>query len=155
MESSQLFMLSQAATLYIYWKRRLLIAISDISLSHHLLYHTRKHSMSLIMEMISITQEACSKMRPTTLLLLILMITLATTSTIILVADGIPFTSALERVTTEDLSLHPVRPCIPVVMKSPMPRRFLTQWQITQHNWTSSHPSVAHGRQLILLYSLK
>jgi hypothetical protein len=153
-------MLSQAATKYIYWKSGGLFAISDISLPQDLLYHTSKHSISLNMEMISITQEACSKMRPTTLLLLILMIFLASTIDFIVVvlnlhADGYSYTSALERVTTEDLSLLLIRTCIPHVITSLVPHPLLTQWQITQHIWASSHPPLAHGRQLLLLWSSK
>lgn len=77
-------------------------------------------------------------MRPITLLLLILMITLDSTIGFIVVvlilhADGKSCITVLERITTEDLFLHPVRPCIPVVIKSPVPRPLLKIWQITQY----------------------
>ena len=80
-------------------------------------------------------------MRPTTLLLLILMITLDSTIGFIVVVvvpvvlhvDGKSYITVLERINTEDLFLLPVRPCIPVVIKSLVPRPLLKIWQITQY----------------------
>lgn len=55
--------------------------------------------------MMPITQEACSKMRQTTLLLLILIQASAIYPIIVVIfilnADGITITSALERITME------------------------------------------------------
>jgi hypothetical protein len=88
--------------------------------------------------MMPITQEAFSKMRPTSLLLLILIITSVSTKgnfivvVLILHADGYHYNAGLEHITMQDLSLRLIRTCIPVVITSLVLQPLLYPCQFTQ-----------------------
>ena len=99
----------------------------------------------------AISQEAFSKMRPATMLLLIAIKTSSTTHIQTLMELLNTTRPKLARLSMEALSSRQKNPCIPAVTQSPVPRPLLTLWMIKQRLWSSPHPPVAHGRRLLLL----